>query len=80
MATDITRRGHKADQPCGYFEPSRKCYITQIQGKIYLNHKIVYALSHNISYTDIKFRFIHLDGDSSNNKLSNIGLLKESNF
>ena len=72
-----SQRIHVGD-PAGYYEPARGCFVTQVKGKVYLNHKIIFALSHNIDYSTIKVRFTHLDGDFANNSIANIGLLKES--
>ena len=72
-----SQRIHVGD-PAGYFEPARGCYVSQLKGKVYLNHKIIYALTQELDYSAIKVKFTHLNGDSKDNSIANIGLLKES--
>ena len=69
-----------AGKACGTIhrkrETTRKYYITQLSGRNFFNHRIIYGIHHGVA--DFKKAIDHIDGNSQNNDIKNLRLVTAS--
>ena len=69
-----------AGKACGTIhrkrETTRKYYITELSGRSFFNHRIIYGIHHGV--TDFEKAIDHIDGNVQNNDIKNLRLVTAS--
>ena len=68
-----------AGKACGtisHKSETRKYYLTQLNGRTFFNHRIIYGIHHGVA--DFKKAIDHIDGNGQNNDIKNLRLVTAS--